>query len=118
MARWRTPAIELYGNRGTLHLLGEDWQTEGYEIGRAGEETWETVAEPEPGWLWPDGLRHLVFGDQPADIIAQAGGNQVRLADQHHVVEDQVRRRQRQADQDQHVRDAQRPAGEDDLKEC
>jgi predicted dehydrogenase len=76
MRRYRSPAIELFGDLGTVHLLGEDWAPEGYQVGRQGEEAWETVPEPQPPWLWPDGLRHFVEcihrGRRPSAMAAHA----------------------------------------------
>jgi predicted dehydrogenase len=60
MQAYKCPAIELYGEKGTLNLLGDDWAPDGYEIytHRIGE--WQRVPETDPGWHWADGLRHFV----------------------------------------------------------
>ena len=34
MQKYRSPAIELYGEDGVLQLLGDDWAPEGYELWR------------------------------------------------------------------------------------
>ena len=56
----RGPGIELYGTTGTLHLLGDDWDPDGYEIWRNAAGSWELFKETTPEWPWTDGLPHLV----------------------------------------------------------
>ncbi|MCC6730139.1 MAG: Gfo/Idh/MocA family oxidoreductase [Chthonomonadales bacterium] len=56
----RGPAIELYGSRGVLQMLGDDWAPRGYEMWRGEQSGWETVAETDPGWPWTAGLRHAL----------------------------------------------------------
>lgn len=64
MQRYRRPAIELYGNAGTIQILGDDWAPQGYEMwenapnGAAG--AWKVFYETDPFWPWTDGLRHIV----------------------------------------------------------
>lgn len=60
MQAYKGPAIELYGENGTLNLLGNDWAPDGYEIytHRTGE--WQRVPETDPHWHWADGLRYFV----------------------------------------------------------
>jgi predicted dehydrogenase len=60
MQRYRSPAIELYGERGVMQLLGDDWAPEGYELWRNETGAWELHPESDPAWPWTDGLRHLV----------------------------------------------------------
>jgi predicted dehydrogenase len=60
MQKYRSPAIELYGTRGVLQLLGDDWAPEGYELWRSDHGAWELYPESAPTWPWTDGLRHLV----------------------------------------------------------
>lgn len=60
MQAYKCPAIELYGEKGTINLLGDDWAPDGYEIytHRTGE--WQRVPESDPHWHWADGLRYFV----------------------------------------------------------
>jgi predicted dehydrogenase len=60
MQKYRSPAIELYGDEGTIQLLGDDWAPEGWELWRNDEGAWRVHPESEPHWHWTDGLRHLV----------------------------------------------------------
>ena len=60
MQRYRSPAIEVYGEQGTIQLLGDDWAPEGWELWRNEEGSWRVHPESDPGWSWTDGLRHLV----------------------------------------------------------
>lgn len=58
--QYRSPAIELYGSRGTLQMMGDDWDPEGYELFRNDVGAWTIFKETDPGWLWTDGIRYLV----------------------------------------------------------
>lgn len=58
--QYRSPAIELYGTKGTIQMLGDDWDPEGYELWLNDVSAWLTFKETDPGWLWTDGLRHMV----------------------------------------------------------
>jgi predicted dehydrogenase len=60
MQRYRSPAIEVYGDRGTIQLLGDDWAPEGWELWRNDEGAWRIHPETDPHWQWTEGLRHLV----------------------------------------------------------
>lgn len=60
MQRYRGPAIELYGSKGTIQLMGDDWAPQGYELWRAKHGAWEVYDETDPGWQWTEGLRHLI----------------------------------------------------------
>lgn len=60
MQKYRCPAIELYGSQGTLQMLGDDWDPEGYELWQNEVGSWKTFEETDPGWPWTDGLRHLL----------------------------------------------------------
>ncbi len=60
MQKYRSPAIELYGNEGTIQLLGDDWAPEGWELWRNDEASWRLFPESDPHWQWTEGLRHLV----------------------------------------------------------
>jgi predicted dehydrogenase len=54
------PALELYGTDGTIHLLGDDWDPDGYEIWQNTAGCWARFKETQPDWPWADGLRHVV----------------------------------------------------------
>jgi len=60
MQKYRSPAIEVYGDEGTIQLLGDDWAPEGWELWRNGEGAWRLHPESDPHWQWTEGLRHLV----------------------------------------------------------
>jgi predicted dehydrogenase len=60
MQKYRSPALELYGEEGTIQLLGDDWAPEGWELWRNEEGAWLVYPESDPHWQWTDGLRHLV----------------------------------------------------------
>ena len=60
MQKYRSPALELYGSKGTIQLLGDDWAPEGYEIWLNEVGAWQYFYETDPHWMWTDGLRHLV----------------------------------------------------------
>ena len=57
---YRTNAIEIYGTKGTIQMLGDDWDPNGFELYRKGADHWELHGESNPSWPWTDGLRHLV----------------------------------------------------------
>jgi predicted dehydrogenase len=58
--KYRCPAIELYGSRGTLQMMGDDWDPEGYELWQNEVGAWQVFEETDPAWPWTDGLHHLV----------------------------------------------------------
>jgi len=58
--RYRSPAVELYGSKGTLQLMGHDWAPEGFEQWRNDSRVWEIVPETHPNWHWTAGIDHLV----------------------------------------------------------
>ncbi len=60
MYDYRGPAVELYGERGTAQMLGDDWAPAGYEISRTDQPGWTLYPEVDPAWPWTAGLRHLV----------------------------------------------------------
>ena len=60
MQKYRSPAIELYGDEGTIQLLGEDWAPAGWELWQNSEACWRSYPESAPDWQWTEGLRHLV----------------------------------------------------------
>ncbi|HWQ15432.1 MAG TPA: Gfo/Idh/MocA family oxidoreductase [Roseiflexaceae bacterium] len=58
--RYRVPAIEVYGSEGTIQMLGDDWDPDGYELWQNSVGAWQIYDETDPDWPWTDGLRHLV----------------------------------------------------------
>lgn len=58
--KYRCPAIELYGSSGTMQMMGDDWDPEGYELWQNNVGAWQVFEESDPAWPWMDGLRHLV----------------------------------------------------------
>jgi predicted dehydrogenase len=60
LQQYRSPALELYGTEGTLQMLGDDWDPEGYEMWQNSAGAWQIFKETAPDWPWTDGLRHLV----------------------------------------------------------
>jgi predicted dehydrogenase len=58
--QYRGPSIELYGTEGTIQMLGDDWNPNGYEMWRNSAGCWQCYSESHPDWPWTDGLRHLV----------------------------------------------------------
>lgn len=69
MQQYRTPALEVYGTTGTLQMLGDDWDPEGFELFQNAAGCWQVFRETAPDWPWTDGLRHLVesiqYGERP-----------------------------------------------------
>ena len=57
--RYRCPGIELYGSRGTIQMIGEDWAPQGYELWQNSEGCWR-VYEDRSAWPWTDGVRHMI----------------------------------------------------------
>jgi predicted dehydrogenase len=60
MQKYRVPGIEIYGDKGTIQMLGEDWDPNGYELWQNSVGAWKTYEETNSDWPWTDGLRHLV----------------------------------------------------------
>ncbi len=60
MQQYRSPALELYGAGGVMHMLGDDWAPQGYELWQDVFGAWQVYKETDPNWPWTDGLRYLV----------------------------------------------------------
>jgi len=60
MQQYRSPCLEVYGSSGTIQMLGDDWDPEGYELWQNELGAWQVYAETDPGWPWTAGLEHLV----------------------------------------------------------
>src|SRR5688572_10934558 len=54
--QYRGPAIELYGSEGTINLLGDDWDPDGYEMWQNSAGCWQLFKETHPDWPWADSL--------------------------------------------------------------
>ena len=60
MQQCRNPALEVYGTTGTIQMLGDDWDPDGYELFQNSTGCWQVFKETTPDWPWTDGLNHLV----------------------------------------------------------
>ncbi len=60
MQQYRSPAIEVCGTTGTIQMLGDDWDPDGYELWQNSAGCWQVFKETTPDWPWADGLRHAV----------------------------------------------------------
>ena len=60
MQQYRSPALEVYGSAGTIQMLGDDWDPEGYELFQNSAGCWQVFKETAPDWPWTDGLNHFV----------------------------------------------------------
>ena len=60
MQSYRGPAIELYGESGTIQMMGDDWAPQGYELFRNDVGAWQVHGDRDPRWPWTAGLQHLV----------------------------------------------------------
>ena len=60
LQQYRGPGLELYGTTGTIQMLGDDWDPDGYEMWQNEAGCWQCFKETHPDWSWTDGLRHLV----------------------------------------------------------
>jgi len=60
MQQYNSPAIELYGEKGTIQMLGDDWEPKGYEIWKNSRSSWEIYKTPYANWPWTSGFTHLV----------------------------------------------------------
>jgi predicted dehydrogenase len=58
--QYRTPALEVYGSQGTVQMLGDDWDPDGFELWQNDAGAWQVFKETDPNWSWCDGLNHLV----------------------------------------------------------
>ncbi len=83
--QYRGPAVELYGTEGTIQLLGDDWDPDGYEMWRNEAGCWECYKETHPEWTWTDGLTHL------AERILDGAPPRVTPEHAFHVLEVMVR---------------------------
>lgn len=66
--QYRSPALEVFGTTGTLQLLGDDWDPDGYEWWENAAGCWHTYRESHPDWSWTDGLRDLVHAIRSGSV--------------------------------------------------
>lgn len=76
LQQYRSPALEIYGTEGTLQMLGDDWDPDGYELYQNAQGCWQVHKETHPEWSWTDGLNQWVRwireGVEPGVSSAQA----------------------------------------------
>ena len=60
MIEQHTPTLEFYGSRGTIQMLGYDWQPDGLEVWTVDRPRWERIEEAQPDWKLTHGLFHLI----------------------------------------------------------
>jgi predicted dehydrogenase len=81
MQQYRNPALEVYGTTGTIQMLGDDWDPDGYELWQNSAGAWQVFKETTPDWSWTDGLNHLI------DCIHDGTRPLVTPSHAHHVLE-------------------------------
>jgi predicted dehydrogenase len=79
--QYRGPGVEVYGTEGTIQMLGDDWDPDGYELWENRAGAWQIWKETAPDWPWTDGLRHLV------DCIRAGARPLVTPRNAYHVLE-------------------------------
>ena len=57
--RYRNAGLELYGDTGTIQMIGEDWAPKGYELWQNEVGAWQ-IFEDGSNWPWSDGIRHMI----------------------------------------------------------
>lgn len=76
LQQYRSPALEIYGSEGTIQMLGDDWDPDGYELYQNSTGCWQVYKETHPEWSWTDGLNHWIRwireGVEPGATLAQA----------------------------------------------
>ncbi len=79
--QYQGPGVELYGTEGTLHLHGDDWDPDGYELWQNRAGCWQRFKETDPSWPWADGLNHLV------ECLETGGTPQLSAEHAYHVLD-------------------------------
>jgi predicted dehydrogenase len=59
LQRYRAPGIEIYGTKGTIQMMGEDWDPQGYELWENDVGHW-AVHDDRAHWPWTDGVRDFI----------------------------------------------------------
>jgi predicted dehydrogenase len=88
LQQYRNPALEVYGTTGTIQMLGDDWDPDGYELWQNSAGAWQVFKETTPDWSWTDGLNHLI------DCIRNDTQPLVTPAHAHHVLEIMIKAQQ------------------------
>jgi predicted dehydrogenase len=57
--KYRCAGVEIYGSEGTIQMLGDDWDPQGFELWRNDRGAWE-VHNIRSNWPWTDGVRDLI----------------------------------------------------------
>ena len=57
--RYDVPGIEVYGTEGTVNMLSDDWDPDGYELWRNKDGFWQDHSA-RSRWSWTDGVRDLI----------------------------------------------------------
>jgi predicted dehydrogenase len=60
MPGYRSPCIEIYGSKGVIQMLGDDWAPEGFELYTKELNAWQIHDAGDRHWPWTDGMRQLV----------------------------------------------------------
>jgi len=81
MQQYNSPAIELYGENGTIQMLGDDWEPRAYEVWDNKKSSWELHKTPYANWPWTSGFTHLV------DCIINKKKPMINLDHTYHVNE-------------------------------
>ena len=81
MQQYNSPAIELYGENGTIQMLGDDWEPKAYEVWDNKRSSWELYKTPYANWPWTSGFTHLV------DCIINKNKPMINLDHAYHVNE-------------------------------
>jgi predicted dehydrogenase len=55
---YKVPGIEIYGSKGTIQMIGEDWLPRGYHLWQNDAGCWQEYGSPH--WVWTDGVRHMI----------------------------------------------------------
>jgi len=79
--QYRSPALEVYGTKGVIQMLGDDWDPDGYELWQNHMGAWQLFKETQPDWAWTAGLTHLV------ECIEKRSKPRVTLEHAYHVLE-------------------------------
>ena len=81
MQQYKSPAVELYGANGTIQMIGDDWDPEGYEVWDNKKSSWEFYKTQYKNWPWTSGLTHIV------DCIINKKKPMINLDHSYHVNE-------------------------------
>lgn len=83
--RRRAPCLELYGSKGVVQMLGNDWGPDGFELWTEQSGAWQVYEKLDQDWHWTEGLRYLV------KCIQQGSRPVVTPEHAYHVLEIMIR---------------------------